>query len=124
MTLVLVGLGGFLGAVARYLVDGWIAERAGTTFPFGTLLVNLSGAFLLGLLYALTVERGLLPEAIRPPVFIGFIGAYTTFSTLALESWRLIESGSYGLGIANLVGSIVLGIVAVVAGLALGRAAV
>ena len=124
MTLVLVGLGGFLGAVARYLVDGWIAERAGATFPFGTLLVNLSGAFLLGLLYALTVERGLLPEAIRPPVFIGFIGAYTTFSTLALESWRLIESGSYGLGIANLVGSIVLGIVAVVAGLALGRAAV
>jgi len=124
VTLVLVGLGGFVGAVARYLVDGWIAERAGATFPFGTLLVNLSGAFLLGLLYALTVERGLLPEAIRPPVFIGFIGAYTTFSTLALESWRLIESGSYGLGIANLVGSIVLGIVAVVAGLALGRAAV
>ena len=124
MTLVLVGLGGFVGAVARYLVDGWIAERAGATFPFGTLLVNLSGAFLLGLLYALTVERGLLPEAIRPPVFIGFIGAYTTFSTLALESWRLIESGSYGLGIVNLVGSIVLGIVAVVAGLALGRAAV
>lgn len=119
----LVGLGGFLGAIARYLVDGWIAERAGATFPFGTLVVNLSGAFLLGLLYALTVERGLLPEAIRPPVFVGFIGAYTTFSTLALESWRLIEGGSYGLGIADLVGSIVLGIVAVVAGLALGRVA-
>lgn len=122
MTLVLVGLGGFLGAIARYLVDGWIAERAGAAFPFGTLVVNLSGAFVLGLLFALTVERGLLPETIRPPVFIGFIGAYTTFSTLALESWRLIESGSYGPGIANLVGSTVLGIVAVVAGLSLGRA--
>ena len=123
MTLVLVGLGGFLGAIARYLVDGWITERAGAAFPFGTLVVNLSGAFVLGLIFALTVERGLLPEAIRPPVFIGFIGAYTTFSTLALESWRLIENGSYVLGVANLVGSIVLGIVAVVAGLALGRLA-
>jgi len=124
VTLVLVGLGGFFGAIARYLVDGWIAERAGATFPFGTLVVNLSGAFVLGFLFALAVERGILPAAIRPPVFIGFIGAYTTFSTLALESWRLIESGSYVLGVVNLVGSIVLGIVAVVAGLALGRTSV
>lgn len=121
MTLVLVGLGGFFGAIARYLVDGWVTERAGATFPFGTLVVNLSGAFVLGLLFALTIERGLLPATVRPPVFVGFIGAYTTFSTLALESWRLIESGSYGLGIANLVGSILLGIVAVVAGLLVGR---
>ena len=122
MTLVLVGLGGFFGAIARYLVDGWVAERAGATFPWGTLVVNLSGAFVLGLLFALTVERGVLPPAIRAPVLIGFIGAYTTFSTLALESWRLIEDGSYALGLVNLVGSIVLGIVAVAAGLVIGRA--
>lgn len=121
MTLVLVGLGGFLGAIARYLVDGWIAERAGATFPFGTLVVNLSGAFVLGFLFALTVERGVLPAAIRPPVLVGFIGAYTTFSTLALESWRLIEDGSYVLGLANLFGSMALGVVVVVLGLLLGR---
>ena len=121
MTVLLVGIGGFFGAIARYLVDGWIADRAGATFPWGTLAVNLSGAFVLGTLFALTVERGLLPAGIRAPVLVGFIGAYTTFSTLALESWRLIEDGSYVLGAANLVGSVILGIVAVVAGLLLGR---
>ncbi len=117
-----MGLGGFFGAIARYLVDGWIAERTGATFPFGTLVVNLSGAFVLGFLFALTVERGVLPSVIRPPVLIGFIGAYTTFSTLALESWRLIEDGSYALGLANLFGSMALGVVVVVVGLLLGRA--
>lgn len=122
MTVILVGVGGFFGAVARYLIDGWVAERTGATFPWGTLVVNLSGAFLLGLLFSLTVERGALPAAIRAPILIGFIGAYTTFSTLALESWRLIEDGSYVLGAANLLGSAGLGIVVVVAGLILGRA--
>lgn len=122
MTVILVGVGGFFGAVARYLVDGWVAERTGATFPWGTLVVNLSGAFLLGLLFSLTVDRGALPAAIRAPILIGFIGAYTTFSTLALESWRLIEDGSYVLGAANLLGSAGLGIVVVVAGLILGRA--
>ena len=122
MTILYVGIGGFCGAIARYLLDGWVVGRTGAAFPWGTLAVNLSGSFLLGLLFALSVERGILPADIRAPVLIGFIGAYTTFSTLALESWRLVENGSSVLGIANLVGSIVLGIVAVVGGLLLGRA--
>ena len=117
----MIGIGGFFGAIARYLVDGWVIARTGATFPWGTLAVNLSGSLILGLLFALAIERGVLPADIRGPAFIGFIGAYTTFSTLALESWRLVESGSYVLGLANLVGSMVLGIVAVVAGLVLGR---
>lgn len=120
--MLLVGIGGFFGAIARYVVDTWVAERAGVTFPFGTLVVNLSGSFVLGVLFALALERGVLPAEIRAPVLIGFIGAYTTFSTLALESWRLLENGSYVLGLANLVGSLALGIVAVAAGLLLGRA--
>ena len=122
MTVLFVGIGGFFGAIARYLIDGWVVERTGAVFPWGTLVVNLSGAFVLGILFALTVERGALPAEIRAPVLIGFIGAYTTFSTLALESWRLIEDGSYLLGAANLAGSIALGLVAVVAGLLAGRA--
>ena len=120
--MLLVGIGVFFGAIARYVVDTWVAERAGVTFPFGTLVVNLSGSFVLGVLFALALERGMLPAEIRAPVLIGFIGAYTTFSTLALESWRLLENGSYALGLANLVGSMALGIVAVAAGLLLGRA--
>ena len=98
MPLVLIGLGGFAGAISRYLVDG-----------------------LLGLLFAMTTERAILPADIRGPVMIGFIGAYTTFSTYMLESWGLVETGSYGAAIANLGGSVVIGLVAVAAGLAIGR---
>jgi len=122
MALVLIGLGGFAGAISRYLVDGVVTDRTAGAFPWGTLAVNLSGSFLLGLLFALTAERAILPADIRGPVMIGFIGAYTTFSTFMLESWLLMESGSYAPAIANLVGSVLLGLVAVVAGLALGRA--
>ena len=123
MTLLLIGAGGFLGAISRYLVDGWVASIAGGAFPWGTLIVNLTGSFALGLLFALSVERGVLPPSLRAPVLIGFIGAYTTFSTLTLETWRLVESGSYVAAVGNLGGSMVLGMVAVVAGLAIGRLA-
>lgn len=121
MTLVLIAFGGAFGSVARYLVDGWILDRVGTTFPFGTFVVNVSGAFVLGLLSALTIDRSILPAEIRAPVMIGFLGAYTTFSTLMLESWRLVESGEAVAGAANLVGSTALGVVAIVLGLAVGR---
>ena len=121
MPLLLIGLGGFAGAIARYVVDGAVADRTGGAFPWGTLAVNLSGSFALGLLFALTAERAILPAEIRGPVLIGFIGAYTTFSTYMLESWRLVETGEIGAALANLIGSVVLGIVAVAAGLAIGR---
>ena len=122
MPLILIGLGGFAGAISRYLVDGFVSERTGAGFPWGTLAVNLSGSFVLGLLFAMTAERAILPADIRGPVMIGFIGAYTTFSTYMLESWSLVESGSYGPAIANLAGSVVIGLMAVAAGLAVGRA--
>jgi CrcB protein len=122
MGLVLIAAGGALGAVARFLVDSFVAETLGTTYPMGTLLVNVSGSFVLGLLFALAIERDVLPADIRGPVFVGFLGAYTTFSTLTLESWRLMESGAIGLGLGYLLGSCALGVLAVVGGLALGRA--
>ena len=93
MHLVLIGLGGFADAIARYLVDGWVVRATGGSFPWGTLVVNVSGSFLLGLLAAMTIDRATLPAEIRGPVLIGFIGAYTTFSTYMLESWRLVEVG-------------------------------
>ncbi len=121
MQLILVGVGGFAGAVARWLMDGWVSERNPTAFPLGTLLVNLLGAFLLGLLFAWVIERDLLPPDIRAPVMIGFLGAFTTFSTFMLESWRLVEDGAWALAVLNLGGSAVLGMIAVLAGLAAGR---
>jgi CrcB protein len=119
--LVLVGLGGFAGAVLRWLVDGWVSERNPTAFPLGTLAINLTGSFVLGVLFAWVIERNVLPPDVRLPLMVGFLGAYTTFSTFMLESWRLVEEGAYALAAANLVGSVVLGLVAVVAGLAVGR---
>ena len=122
MTLVLIAAGGAAGAVARYLVDVAVLERFGGAFPLGILLVNLSGAFVVGILAALIIDRGVLPADLRAPLVVGFLGAYTTFSTLMLDSWRLIEAGLPAIGLVNLVGSIVLGLVAVVGGLWIGRA--
>ena len=122
MPLVLIALGGAAGAVARYLVDTSIAQRSSGAFPWGTLAVNLSGSFVLGVLFALALERNVLPAAVRGPLMTGFLGAYTTFSTLMLETWRLAEDGAVGLALANVVGSSVLGIAAVFVGLSLGRA--
>jgi CrcB protein len=121
VTLVLIAAGGAAGAVARYLLDLAVLDRFGGAFPLGILLVNLSGSFAVGLLAALIVDRGVLPADLRAPLLVGFLGAYTTFSTLMLDTWRLIEDGLPALGLLNLVGSMVLGLVAVVAGLWLGR---
>lgn len=121
MTLLLIAVGGAAGAVARYLVDTAVSERVAGSFPWGTLVVNLSGTFLLGLLATLALDRSVLPSAIRPPVLIGFVGAYTTFSTWMLETWRLAEQGAWVDAFANVVGSVVLGFVALGAGIALAR---
>jgi CrcB protein len=120
--LLAIGAGGFVGAIARYLVDGRIAVWTGGALPWGTLVVNLSGSIAVGLLYALVTERAVLPADLRGPLMIGFLGSYTTFSTLMLESWHLIEDGAYLYAGANLAGSVILGIGAVVVGIAVGRA--
>jgi len=105
VTLVMVAIGGAAGAVTRYLVDGWVLDRTGAGFPWGTLAINVSGSFVIGILAALTIDRAVLPADIRGPVMIGFVGAYTTFSTLSLESYRLLEDGAVGLALANTLGT-------------------
>jgi CrcB protein len=122
MTLVSLAVGGALGAISRYLVQGWVQDLAGGRLPWGTFVVNISGSFVLGLLFALAMDRALLTPEVRVPLMVGFLGSYTTFSTLMLESWALAEAGDLGRMLVNLVGSVVVGMVAVVAGLALGRA--
>jgi len=121
LSFLFIAIGGAFGAVSRYLVDTWVSEQTMSSFPWGTFVVNISGSFVLGLLSALAIDRSVLPADIRLPVLVGFVGAYTTFSTLMLETWRLVESGSSPLAIANIVGSGVLGIVALVLGLVIGR---
>jgi fluoride exporter len=121
MTLVLIAAGGAVGAIARYLIQGWVQDLTGGRFPWGTFAVNISGSFVLGVVFAIAIDRAALAPEVRVPVMIGFIGSYTTFSTLMLESWRLVEEGDYLFLLGNLVGSVVVGMVALVAGLAIGR---
>jgi CrcB protein len=117
-----IAVGGAAGAVSRYLLQGWVDTLTSGRFPWGTFVINISGSFALGLLFAVAIDRALLSPEVRIPLMVGFISAYTTFSTLMLESWRLVESGDLALALGNLVGSVVIGMVAVVAGLAVGRA--
>ena len=116
-----VGLGGFLGANARYLLSAWIAARFGTAFPYGTFVINVSGSFILGMIMGLLDVHALSPT-IRLSLGIGLVGAYTTFSTFTYETLRLIETGSLLLAIANVIGSVVVGMLAAVVGLNVGRA--
>jgi fluoride exporter len=112
--LVGIGLAGGVGAVARFLVDGAVATRAVSEFPLGTFVVNLSGAFALGVVAGAAIGD----DAYR--LFAtGLLGGYTTFSTWMYESQRLGEDGELRLGVVNLVASLVVGVIAVWVGRAL-----
>jgi CrcB protein len=117
----LISIGAILGANARYWVGDWAAQRWGSAFPLGTLLINLSGSFVLGLFITLATERFMLDPRWRTFFAIGFLGAYTTFSTYTYESMNLINQGQWLAGLANLLGSALLGALAVFLGIALGR---
>ena len=117
-----VMLGAALGGGARYVLGGWMVERLGASFPWHTLVINVGGAFLLGLLMALSAERGLMTPQMRLFLGVGLLGGFTTFSTLSYESIALVERGLIVQGAANMLGSAALGLVAVVAGLLVGRA--
>lgn len=117
----LVGLGGFLGANARYLVGQWAAARWGTAFPWGTFLVNVSGCFILGLFATLALRLG-WADGWRLLVAVGFVGAYTTFSTFEFESLQLIAQGrQIGAALGNVVGSVVAGFAAAFLGVLAAR---
>jgi len=121
-TVVAVGVAGFLGAIARYGLEGSVASRSGGSFPWGTLVVNISGSLIIGFLFAVVIEgRVIVVPWLRTAMTVGFVGAYTTFSTLTLETFRLVEEGSFGLASANALGSLAIGLIAVYVGVVLGR---
>lgn len=117
----LIGLGGFLGANARFLVSSWAARLLGTSFPYGTFLANISGSMLMGVTLAVLHDRALLASPQRHFFVIGFLGAYTTFSTFSYESMQLFQNGTVLLGVLNIVSSVVVGLLAVVCGFWIGR---
>lgn len=121
MKILCVLLGGALGAVCRYGVSTAAARLYGDGFPWGTLAVNLAGCFLIGLAFALGVERELLPPSFRLFFVTGFLGALTTFSTYTLESLNFARDGLTTAAVLNLLANNVFGLPLCLAGMWLGR---
>jgi CrcB protein len=120
--IIAVGVASALGGLARYLAGGVIANRSSGGFPWETFVVNITGAFVLGLLFTLFSDRFAVEPWLRAALLVGFLGSYTTFSTWTLESYRLIEDGAHGFALLNLLGSLVAVVLATYGGVVLGRA--
>lgn len=121
-TVVAVSLAGALGALARYGVEGVVSRHAPGAFPWGTFTVNITGSFALGVVFTVLTEHLTVDPWIRSMLTIGLLGSYTTFSTLSLESYRLLEDGAWGLALLNTLGSLAAGLAAVYLGIVAGRA--
>jgi fluoride exporter len=123
MPYLLVGLGGFIGAIARFEVARAIGALVESRFPWGTFAINVSGSFLLGVLGVIVAQKTAPDsEALRLALGIGFLGAFTTFSTFEFETHALLDDGSWVMALANMIASLLLGLVAVRAGIVLAKA--
>jgi fluoride exporter len=109
----MVLLGGATGSLARYVAGTAIMERYGGRFPLGTLLVNVSGSFLIGVLMTLLTERVMPHPNWRLLLVVGFLGGYTTFSSFEYETFRAVQDGGRWIGLLNVVASVVMGYAAV-----------
>ena len=120
--LLLIGLAGLFGTLGRYALAGAVSRRYGESFPWGTLVVNVSGCFLAGLVFQLASERELVGEAARTALLIGLLGGFTTFSSYGLQTFALARDGEFWLAALNVTASNLLGLLMVWAGYALARA--
>ena len=118
---VVVGLGGFLGAIARFWLGAYIGNRMGTKFPYGTFVINISGSFLIGLVITTLSGRADWSPNWRYLIPIGFIGAYTTFSTFEFETLRTIQDGQVTIGLVNVFLSVIVGFIFVWLGVITGK---
>jgi CrcB protein len=116
-----IALGAVVGASARYFLSGFIAKALPSSFPYGTLIINITGSLLLGFFLAWTSERVLVDPRWRLLIAIGFCGSYTTFSSYAFETFALVEQGQWLLMGLNIIASNLLCLVSVLAGVALAR---
>ena len=121
MKYLLVVLGGGVGSLARYVAGAAIMTRFGGRFPLGTLVINVTGSFLIGLLMALLTERFEPATNLRPLLVTGFLGGYTTFSSFEWETFAQVREGGAWMGLANVVASVTLGYAAVWLGAMLAR---
>jgi CrcB protein len=116
-----VALGSAVGGVARFLLSAWLEQRSATSFPWATLLINISGSLLLGFIATWTYESAGVPADVRALLTTGLCGGYTTFSTFSLETVALMEEGLFGRAAAYILLSVVVSIVGAYAGIAGAR---
>lgn len=116
-----IGLGGFMGANARYLVQVWAANRWGADFPYGTMLANVSGSFIIAFFLTLATGRVPVSPELRLLVAVGFLGGFTTFSSFSLETFRLVEQSGWWAAGLNFLGNTVLGLAGVFLGILLAQ---
>jgi len=121
LQLLTIAGGGALGAILRFGMSSYVYRLLGRDFPYGTLAVNMIGSLLMGLLFILFVERGLVSAEWRSAIIIGFLGAFTTFSTFSIETLVLLESGELSKAALNVVLSVSLCLLATWLGLVIGR---
>jgi CrcB protein len=122
MKYLLILLGGGAGSLSRYVIGSALVTRYGTRLPIvGTMTINVTGSFLIGILMTLITERFAANQNLRPLLVIGFLGGYTTFSSFEWETYSAIRDGGFWIGIFNIVGSVTLGYAAVWLGAMLAR---
>jgi len=116
----MVGIGGCLGSILRFWLGNYIGSRMGSRFPYGTFAINISGSFLIGLVFAFLTVRSQWSPYWRYLILIGFIGGYTTFSSFEFETLRTLQEGQFGMGLLYVMSSVVLGLAAVWGGIIAG----
>ncbi len=117
LKLLLIGSGGFVGAVSRYLISGWVQNwSGGVAFPYGTLAVNIIGCFFIGSVYQLVELQAGISAELRLLVLVGVLGAFTTYSTFSNETFNLFQDRRLALGLLNMGAHLILGLLAVLLG--------
>ncbi|WP_163323526.1 fluoride efflux transporter CrcB [Draconibacterium mangrovi] len=123
-TILLVGTGGFIGSVLRYLVQIFVEKGMSTTFPWGTFIANMAGSFIIGIVFALAQKGNLLNAEWRMFLAVGFCGGFTTFSSFAYNNLTMLKEQTYGQFFLNVGGSLFFGLLAVYLGMILVRAVI
>jgi len=118
---ILIGIAGLIGTLLRYWLSEFVARQSGETFPWGTLVVNIIGCLIAGIVFHLTEERFLLNPTFRTVILIGLLGGFTTFSSYGLQTFTLLRDGAFGLATLNLIVSNVLGLFMVWVGYGLAK---
>lgn len=121
LKIVLVAIGGGIGATSRYLVSNWAAQRFGADFPYGTLLVNVVGCFIIGAFMTLITERIIVSPYWRLLITVGFVGGLTTFSSYSYETFKLLQDANVTMAMYNIMLNLVVGFLATWLGITAAR---